>query len=223
MTKKLRDYKEGSAVTIGGQDWIVLEQGDDGETFCLRKDYLEEPMPFDKGNYNNWATSNLRASLNGEYKIKLQENLPDVGDLLDTIQDLTADDGTEHYGMCADKVTLLTCDQYRRYRNHFPILEKPWWLLTADSTTNSSVRIADGDGTIYSAYARNDYCNVRPACTFRSSIPIEEDVSHEMARFIVKNGHSCPFPGKNKGCHDVFGQKGCISCIIQNAHLLNDE
>lgn len=221
MSKRLKDYKEGSTVAIGGQDWVVLEHNDDGGTFCLRKDSLKKAMPFDTGEDNNWAASSLRAYLNGEYADELMEQIPEAKAVRATMQDLTAEDGTKYYGACADMVTLLTCGQYRRYRERFPASEKSWWLLTADSKQNSCVRYVAADGSLKSCRTRAGFYGVRPACTFRSSIAVTVDASREMARFIAQSQTACPFWGSLKNCDTVFGQEACEECIQKNAHLLN--
>ena len=42
MKQQLRDCKEGSTVTIGGQEWQVLRHLENGGTFCIRKDLLDD-------------------------------------------------------------------------------------------------------------------------------------------------------------------------------------
>ena len=176
MQKQLRDCTEGSTVTIGGQEWQVLRHFDNGGTFCLRKDSLDEYKAFDENNCNDWKESSLRKYLNGEYKEKLLSEIradEGVEIILDTTQDLTTDDGLKDYGSSTDKVVLLTCDQYREYRHLIDKIDYRWWLITADSTINHYARgvCTNGSLYIYSAYGGN--CGVRPACTFNSSILVE--------------------------------------------------
>ena len=44
--------------------------------------------------------------------------------------DLIADNGDKQYGTCEDYVTILSCDQYRKYRKLIPNYSKPVWTLT---------------------------------------------------------------------------------------------
>lgn len=176
MKQQLRDYKEGSTVTIGGQKWQVLRHLENGGTFCIRKDLLENYREFDRNNCNNWKKSSLREYLNGEYIEKLLSEVQadeGVEIILDTTQDLTTDDGLKDYGSSTDKIVLLACDQYREYRHLFDKIDDWWWLITADSTINHYARnvITDGSLNSFSAYIGNS--GVRPACTFNSSILVE--------------------------------------------------
>ena len=92
--------------------------------------------------------------------------------------DLTSDDGRKEYETCMDYISLLTCEQYRKYVN---ILDKYnpkqwWWLATPYSTLedyNSLVRCVNIDGALNS-----DCCNgtngVRPFCILKSDIFVSE-------------------------------------------------
>ena len=176
MQKQLRDCKEGSTVTIGGQEWQVLRHLENGGTFCIRKDLLDDYRAFDRDNCNDWKKSSLREYLNGEYMEKLLSEIQadeGVEIILDTTQDLTTDDGLKDYGSSTDKIVLLTCDQYREYRHLIDKIDDRWWLITADSAINYYARIVYTDGSLgyYSAYGGNR--GVRPACTFNSSILVE--------------------------------------------------
>lgn len=175
---KLKDYNLGDTVIIAGTQWQILEHLDNGGAFCIKKDLLNaEPYTykeFDVKNCNNWKKSSLRAWLNGEYLEELLKKLQTDNDIiLNTIQDLTTDDGLKNYGTSTDKVTLLTCDQYRRYWHLFDRVDDRWWLITADSTTNSYICYVDTDRAIYYQHAFSAR-RVRPACTFNSSIECEK-------------------------------------------------
>lgn len=176
MKQELRSCKEGSTVTIGGQKWKILSHLENGGTFCIRKNLLDDRREFDQDNCNDWKKSSLRKYLNGEYKEKLLSEIQadeGVEILLDTAQDLTADDGLKDYGSSTDKVVLLTCEQYRKYRHLFDELDAWWWLITADSTINHIARTVYTDGSLGNDYAYYGWGGVRPACAFNSSIPVE--------------------------------------------------
>lgn len=176
MKQQLRDCKEGSTVTIGGQEWQVLRHLENGGTFCIRKNLLDDYRAFDRDNCNDWKKSSLREYLNGEYKEKLLSEVQadeGVEIILDTTQDLTTDDGLKDYGSSTDKVVLLTCDQYREYRHLLDKIDDWWWLITADSTINHFARYVLTDGSLYGNSACHGCLGVRPACTFNSSILVE--------------------------------------------------
>lgn len=178
LIKTLKQFNAGKTVLIKGEEWVILQHLDNGGTFCLKQELLQECMPFDKNNCNDWKKSSLREYLNKEY-IKQLENGLKAEDgkeiILDTVQDLTADDGTEEYGSSTDKVFLLTCEQYRKYRKLFKKIPDWWWLITANSTIISCyVRDVSTDGSLSDYYACNGSYGVRPACVFNHSIIVEK-------------------------------------------------
>lgn len=82
-------------------------------------------------------------------------------------------DGQKEYGKCEDKVSIISLDEYRKYRELIPNAEYWWWTLTPDSTKcngdTSWIRIVSPSGRI----DRNGYdsCRgVRPLCIFSSSL-----------------------------------------------------
>lgn len=176
MKQELRSCKEGSTVKIGAQEWQVLRHLENGGTFCIRKELLDNYRAFDRDNCNDWKKSSLREYLNREYMEKLLSKIQadeGVEIILDTTQDLTTDDGLKDYGSSTDKVVLLTCEQYRKYRHLFDKLDDWWWLITADSTINHYARIVYTGGSLGNNNACSGYGGVRPACTFNSSIHVE--------------------------------------------------
>ena len=86
---------------------------------------------------------------------------------------LTSLDGQTEYGTCEDYVSLITVDEYRKYRDLLPNTGEYWWTLTADSTASNDnsrwVRVVSPRGY----FSRSDcyyYDGVRPVCIFSSSI-----------------------------------------------------
>lgn len=75
---------------------------------------------------NNWEKSTLRRFLNEDV---LEEHF-DTKHLVKQTSDLVADNGDKAYGTCEDYITLLTCDQYRKYRDYVPLFEGCMWTLT---------------------------------------------------------------------------------------------
>lgn len=177
MKKTLRECNEGSKVKIGGLVWDVLAKDGD-KVLCLMDEILEY-RAFDKNNNNDWKKSSLREHLNGKFLNDLIKEMKakgqDESGILEQEQDLTTDDGLKDYGSSTDKVFLLTCEQYRKFRHNITKLNDWWWLITADSTVNHYARGVDADGSLNSGYAYYGYGGVRPACVFKSSILVETE------------------------------------------------
>ena len=162
--KTMKDFKPGNTVEFAGQKWNVLEEVGENKFLCVNNDIICE-KEFDEDNNNNWKESSLRRYLNGEYLEKFKGV-----NLATWQQDLTTDDGLEDYGSSEDKIFLLTADQYRKYRRNIRDVKDWWWLITADSTINNTVRYVNTDGSLYYSNAYFGYSGVRPACVVDLSI-----------------------------------------------------
>ncbi len=173
--KILSEIKAGSTVRIGSMAWNVLAQ-EAGKTLCIADGILKYGE-FDREGGNNWKKSSLREWLNGEFLDVLYGKLKAGGTGQDAVleyrQDLTADDGLTDYGSSEDKVFLLTCGQYRNYRQYIRYVRDCWWLITADSAINSLVRSVNTDSTLANDYACSNSHGIRPACAFSSYIEVE--------------------------------------------------
>ena len=88
-------------------------------------------------------------------------------------RDLLSLDGQTEYGHCEDKISLLTVDEYRKYRKLLPNMPKWWWLITPWSTPvndyNSTLAVVSPSGG-FNGYCYNYSLGVRPVCIFSSSI-----------------------------------------------------
>lgn len=161
-----------SVINFGGLDCIVLDVEKD-KVLVLAKESIGN-MPFDENNSNNFPNGTLCKFLNEDFIKKLKKNGADVSAIIPTTIDLTSDDGLKDYGETTQKVFLLTCDMYRKYRYIIPNLDDWWWLATAYSTeSNGYANIARGvtsDGSLGSHNAYNGYSGVRPAFYLKSSI-----------------------------------------------------
>lgn len=116
---------------------------------------------------NNWKTSTLRRFLNEDV---LEEHF-DAKHLIKQTSNLTADNGDKAYGTCEDYITLLSCEQYRKYRDYVPLFEECMWTLTpwrCDTGTAISVRGVNPSGAISDDYADNSY-GLAPVCLFNSN------------------------------------------------------
>ena len=77
-----------------------------------------------KGNWNNYRTSNVRGILSD-----MANSVFDRKSLLSHTVDLVADNGDRAYGKAEDIVFILTCDEYRKYRDYIPHYDS--WIWTA--------------------------------------------------------------------------------------------
>lgn len=186
MTKTNIKIAPSSVISYGGLDCIVLDVEQD-KILVLAKESIGN-MPFDEGNSNNFPKGTLCKYLNGEFIKKLKANGADTSALIPTTIDLTSDDGLKDYGETTQKIFLLTCDMYRKYRSVIPNLNDWWWLATAYSTeSNGYAHIARGvssDGSLNSYYAYYGDGGVRPAFYLKSSIL--ESLSPSLSEFTTE-------------------------------------
>lgn len=186
MTKTNIKIAPSSVISYGGLDCIVLDVEQD-KILVLAKESIGN-MPFDKGNSNNFPKGTLCKYLNGEFIKTLKANGADTSALIPTTIDLTSDDGLKDYGETTQKIFLLTCDMYRKYRSIIPNLDDWWWLATAYSTESNGyarlARIVYSGGSLLNDDAYNGYIGVRPAFYLKSSIL--ESLSPSLSEFTTE-------------------------------------
>lgn len=165
----LLSLKSGEIFSINDVGYIALEQLGGNQTAVIRKELLGNNMKF--GDNNNWKTSDVRRKLNGEYLREIEEAFGKDRIVEHTV-DLLSLDGLDDYGTSVDKVSLLTIDQYRKYRKILgDNMKYPWWLVTPDSIPSgyqsSYVRCVGSNGGVSSRDC--DYhVGVRPFFTLQS-------------------------------------------------------
>ena len=186
MTKTNIKIAPSSVISYGGLDCIVLDVEQD-KILVLAKESIGN-MPFDEGNSNNFPKGTLCKYLNGEFIKTLKANGADTSALIPTTIDLTSDDGLKDYGETTQKIFLLTCDMYRKYRSIIPNLDDWWWLATAYSTESNGyayyARYVHSDGSLYFNFAYYGYGGVRPAFYLKSSIL--ESLSPSLSEFTTE-------------------------------------
>lgn len=159
----------GDTFELAGYNWKILEITEEGYK-CLA-DRLDESMEFDS-NSNDWRKSELREYLNNDFFDALGENIGKKY-ILPFHRDLMSLDGQIEYGTCADKVSLLTVDEYRKYRDLIPNTDYWWWLISPWSTPcndyETSVTVVSSSGLIINGGCFGN-CGVRPFCIFSSEI-----------------------------------------------------
>lgn len=151
-----------------GTEWTVLDRTEKG--FLCIADSIGDKV-FDD-NSNDWRNSELRSYLNEAYLQKLEAAVG-VENIIPLERDLLSLDGQTEYGSCEDKVSLLTVDEYRKYRSLLPNTGDWWWLITPWSTPcndyHYTVTVVAPSGGILRRSSNGD-SGVRPFCIFNSSI-----------------------------------------------------
>lgn len=165
----LGSVKPGSTVKLGNREYIVLDHGTETTTI-IAKDFTKEMRFGDTGDY---IISDVRKYCNGEF---LNEIVAAVGidNIVEHTVNLVADDGSGKGKTCRDKVSILTTENYRRYREFLKTYGDWWWIATRvtyderfarDVCCVNSGGILDWDGC--------GFCyGVRPFCVLNSSVLI---------------------------------------------------
>ena len=186
MTKTNIKIAPSSVISYGGLDCIVLDVEQD-KILVLAKESIGN-MPFDEGNSNNFPKGTLCKYLNGEFIKTLKANGADTSALIPTTIDLTSDDGLKDYGETTQKIFLLTCDMYSKYRSIIPNLDDWWWLATAYSTESNGyacfARFVYSVGSLGGGTAYVGDVGVRPAFYLKSSIL--ESLSPSLSEFTTE-------------------------------------
>ena len=170
-------------------EWVCLDPNhpDDGVLAIMAKPWAKDVKfcPSDKfadekGNWNNYRTSNVRWILsdmaNGVFERK---------SLLSHTVDLVADNGDRAYGTVQDTVFILTCGEYRKYREFIPHYDSwiwtatPWYCGDKDSDAGHAdyVRCVSANGKLYYDVAHSGRA-VAPACVLN---PKSLNLRHSMA------------------------------------------
>lgn len=159
----------GDTFKLVDTTWKILDITSAGY-ICLA-DSIEERQ-FDSDS-NNWKNSNLRDYLNEEFLEKIATEIG-LENIVPFERDLLSLDGQTEYGKCEDKFSLLTVDEYRKYRSLIPNTKDYWWWLISPWSTpcndyKRTVAVVSSAGNIVSSNGNNDSV-VRPVCIFSSSI-----------------------------------------------------
>lgn len=184
----------GDEVRFGNLNCVVLEHFGDSILAISKK--IIKNMAFNERGHNSFNGSTLRSYLNNHLINGLENYGVDINVLCEFAIDLTCDDGDRGAGDSFNKVNLLTCDMYRKYRRFIPMLDHWWWLATPYSRKStrysSHVCFVDVDGTLNIADMRNGCGGVRPIFLFKArnqdlSSFTNEDLLREVAARNIKN------------------------------------
>ena len=164
-----KGLKIGDEFELADINWKILDITDAGY-MCIG-DSLGDKK-FDE-NSSDWNESSLREYLNNEFYEKIAR---EVGreNIISSKRNLLSLDGQTEYGETDDFVSLLTVDEYRKYRKFIPNTDEWWWLITPWSTPcnnyKSTVAVVSPSGNVGDDGCCISYFGVRPVCIFSSSI-----------------------------------------------------
>lgn len=108
------NHPDGGVLAIMAKPWA------DDVKFCPSCKFADE-----KGNWNNYRTSNVRGILSDMANAVFEKER-----LLSHTVYLVADNGDRAYGTVNDTVFILTCDEYRKYRDYIPHYDSWVWTAT---------------------------------------------------------------------------------------------
>lgn len=156
-----------------GEEYILCKLFENGTASVLRADLLDKKMRFGKN--NNWAESDWREYLNGEYLEVLEQKFGSEN-IVEHKVDLTSMDGFDDYGYTMDKVAIRTFDEFRETSKGVGLADDLEWLATPNQTPSrgdtSYVQIVRDDGRV----GCRDCCwsgrSVRPFFFLKSSIVV---------------------------------------------------
>lgn len=159
----------GDTFELVDTTWKILDIT--GVGYICLADSIKD-MEFDSDS-NNWENSDLRGYLNGVFFEKMAAEIGSKN-IISFERNLLSLDGQTEYGKCEDKVSLLTVDEYRKYRSLIPNTEDYWWWLVSPWSTpcndyERAVAVVSSAGYFSNHGCLNDN-GVRPVCIFSSSI-----------------------------------------------------
>lgn len=167
--------RPGEHFMFKGYEWVCLDPNhpDGGVLAIMAKPWAKDVQfcPSDKfadekGNWNDYRTSNVRGILSDMANAVFGKK-----SLLPHTVDLVADNGDRTYGIVHDFVSILTCDEYRKYREFIPHYDSLIWTATplccgdedSDTGCASHVRSLSVSGKFYNSSAGSNNAVV-PAC-----------------------------------------------------------
>lgn len=178
LSKEFTEFKKkhigkpeiGKAIELAGMEWLILDNTEKGY-FAILNGFDGKERTFDLAS-NNWISSKLRNELNTRFLKKITDEFGEDA-VIEFDRDLLSLDGQTEYGHCKDKISILTMDEYRKYRKFLPNMGKWWWLLTPWSTPandySTTLAVVSPSGCVYINLC-SDGSGVRPVCIFSSSI-----------------------------------------------------
>lgn len=165
---RLGDAKPGEVVKIGDREYIVLEHNN-GKTAVITKDFVTK-MEF--GNSYDYKKSEVRKYVTRAFYAELC-NVVGKENIYSHKVNLMCDDGSNKNDYIEDFVSILTTEEYRRYRELIPAYGDWWWTASAvtvlDENYSRYVCCVSSSGAVR-WYDCGCAIGVRPFCILNSSI-----------------------------------------------------
>ena len=183
MKTALLNIAPGKTVDYHGEPCLVLEHRQDG-TLLLHLEQMSHAF----GSDNNFASSSLRAHLNGPYLRSLTDGNPN--EIITRTVDLTALNGSKEYGTCECKVAPLTLDELRKYHDILPLPERFEWSVTPWSTPKVNeddtwVMGLNSGGNVSGSGCYNALGS-RPAFLISSSLTVEAEDTNPLEQYSTR-------------------------------------
>ena len=178
LSKEFTEFKKkyigkpeiGKAIELAGMEWLIMDKTEKGY-FSILNGFDGKERAFDSDS-NNSISSKPRNEINTCFLKKITDELGEDA-VIEFDRDLLSMDGQTEYGHCKDRISILTVDEYRKYRKLLPNMPKWWWLITPWSTPvndyNSTLAVISPSGFVLN-YDYDFSLGVRPVCIFSSSI-----------------------------------------------------
>jgi hypothetical protein len=171
---KTLTIEPGAHIWYNDIEFVLLDITAEGDYFAVSTEIAMNARFNDKltERANNWEKSSLRAFLNSTYLDKYFKR----EHLVKTVTDMVTDYGDRTYGTCEDYITLLTCDQRRKYFGIAPLYDDwtwtptPWYIPNSPNAGHAlAVRLVAPSGAWRTSHATIAN-GVAPACVFNHKI-----------------------------------------------------
>lgn len=167
----LGEAQLGSVVKIGNREYIVLDHSED-TIAVITKNFVRK-MKF--GESGSYLTSDIRKYCNGEFYNELVAAV-DAENIVKHTVKLVADDGTGKDKTCCDNVSIITTENYRRYREFLKAYEDLWWTATRvtydDEDFARDICCVRSNGVL-DWYGCDCCSGIRPFCILKSSVLVD--------------------------------------------------
>ena len=163
-----RTFKIGDTFDLADIEWKILDITEEGYV-CLGSDYSAGLGEIFSNQSNDWKDSKIRSIL-------AEKLLPVIGseNVVPMLRNLISIDGQDEYGECTDLISIISVDEYRKYRG---LIENTgdywWWTLTPWSTKRNGIEktlAVVSPGGYFNLDGCSNFIGVRPFCIFSSSI-----------------------------------------------------
>ena len=165
---KLGNKEIGDTFELAGKTWKVLDKLEDKTLVWCLDNWGDSAF----GSNNHWKTCSLRMYLHDEVLSKIEDEIGQEN-ICSFVRDLISLDGQTEYGTSTDAISLLTIDEYRKYRHLIPNQGDYWWLCSPDSTKCNNddrwIEVVSPSGSLNFNICGNN-CGVRPILYLKSSI-----------------------------------------------------